>query len=347
MFSYRLDQFGSVDHLRRYEENVPAPARHQVLIKVHAVSLNYRDLAIALGTGTLQPEPGLIPLSDGAGEVVALGEDVSRFQPGDRVAGIFFPHWIGGVLTPQTARVAYGSREDGWLTQYKVVDEQALVALPDYLSYQQAATLPCAAVTAWNSLTTSRVLQAGETVLTQGTGGVALFSVQFAKLMGLKVIALTSGADKAELLSSLGADHVINYRQVPEWHTEVRRLTGGEGVQRVVEVGGPGTLYNSMRSCAMGAEIAMLGFVAQGETPIDFMTLFKSGATLRPFSVGSRDNFEQMNRALTSSQLQPVISQVFSFEQTAEAWRFFAQRRQVGKVVISLDAHHAGADAGI
>lgn len=337
MKSYRLQEFGSLAHLQQVEEPMPKAGRGQVVVKVMATSLNYRDLAILHQTGTLSPLAGLIPLSDGAGEVIELGEKASLFNIGSRVAGSFFPYWIAGDITEEASRGAYGSRSDGWLTQYKVVDESALVAIPDYLSYEQAATLPCAAVTAWNSLMKPKPIRPGETVLVQGTGGVAVFALQLAKRMGARVIALTSSSQKAETLQALGADEVINYLDVPDWHVRVRELTAGKGVERIVEIGGPGTLQNSILSCAAGGEISLLGFVAQSSEPVDFMTLFKSAATIRSFSVGSREDFIQMNRAVELHQLKPVISRVFPFEQAKEAWAYFERRKQVGKVVI---AHH-------
>ncbi|MFG1173391.1 NAD(P)-dependent alcohol dehydrogenase [Erwiniaceae bacterium CAU 1747] len=336
MYSYRLNDFGSIDHLQHVEEPRPRPGRKQVLIRVAAVSLNYRDLAILQGKSTLSPQAGLIPLSDGVGYVVECGEEATRFSCGARVAGIFFPQWTGGSLTPDNSGGAWGSRADGWLTEFKVIDEASLVSVPAYLSDEQAATLPCAAVTAWNSLMQSRTLQPGETVLTQGTGGVALFAVQFARMMGLKIIALTSSEEKATLLRELGATHIVNYRQFPDWHQQVRALTHGVGVQRVVEIGGPGTLQNSLKSTAFGGEIALLGFVAAGDKSVDFMTLFTSGATVRPFSVGSREDFERMNLALTQSQLRPVIDRVFAFSATREAWCYFERQQHCGKVVITM-----------
>ncbi len=343
MYSYRLNDFGSIDQLQRVEEPRPRPRRRQVLIRVAAVSLNYRDLAILHGKSTLSPQAGLIPLSDGVGYIVECGEEATRFTCGDRVAGIFFPQWLGGRLTPGNSGGAWGSRADGWLTEYKVIDEASLVAVPAYLSDEQAATLPCAAVTAWNSLVQSRPLQPGETVLTQGTGGVALFAVQFARLMGLKIIALTSSEEKAARLRELGATHTINYRQHPDWHQQVNALTDGVGVQRVVEIGGPGTLKNSLKSTASGGEIALLGFVAAGEQTVDFMTLFTRGATVRPFSVGSREDFEHMNLALAQSELQPVIDRVYAFSETLEAWRYFDSQQHCGKVVIRMETEEPAA----
>lgn len=337
MQSYRLERFGSLEGLKRVEEQQPVAEHNQVLIKVRACSLNYRDLAILHGTGTLTPRAGLIPLSDGVGEVIATGSAVSRFKTGDRVAGTFFPYWFGGTRDTAAERGAYGTQADGWLTTYKVVDEEALVPIPDYLSWEQAATLPCAAVTAWNSLQQSRPLKPGETVLTQGTGGVALFAVQFAKIMGVRVIALTSNDAKAKRLTALGADHVINYNQYPEWSRRVRELTDNNGVARVVEIGGPGTILQSLLSTASAGEIALVGFVANGSPAVDFMTLFKSGANVRPLNVGSREDFIAMNNALELNQLQPVVDKVFAFEDAIDAWRYFDRRQQIGKVVIAIN----------
>lgn len=336
MQSFRLKQLGSLDYLQAVKEQIPEPAANEVLVKIRACSLNYRDLSMLYGTGTLTPKNGLIPLSDGAGEVVKLGASVSRFKVNDRVAGTFFPHWQAGRLTADTGRGAYGLAQDGWLTEYKVVNQEALVKLPDSLSFAEGSTLPCAAVTAWNSLTQSRPLQPGESVLIQGTGGVSLFALQFAKTMGLQVISLTSTAEKASLLNDLGADHIVNYKENPEWHRQVREITGGEGVERIVEVGGPGTFENSLKSVRLGGEIALIGFASQSQSPIYFMQLFKAGATIRPLSVGSREDFENMNRALSFKPIKPVISQTFDFDDSVSAWKYLEQKNHVGKVVILL-----------
>ncbi len=335
MQSYRFKQFGNPDGLELHQEDMPVPQAREVLVRVRATSLNYRDLAIMNGQYTLPSEPGHIPLSDAAGEVVQVGDRVERFKVGDRVVNTFMPRWFGGAFQAQARDELYGSDRDGWLTEYKVVSEESLVSLPDYLSFEQGATLPCAAVTAWAALNGDRPIKAGETVLTLGTGGVSLFAIQLAKAMGARVIATTSSEAKAERLKALGADEVINYVQHPEWSKEVQRLTSGQGVNRVVEVGGPGTLNQSIRSIGIGGELALIGFVAQDGLAIDFFSLFKSAARFRVISVGSREDFEQMNRVLVQHKIMPVIDSVFSFTDSKRAWQHFDSRLHVGKVVIS------------
>ena len=335
MQSYRFKQFGNPDGLELHQEDMPVPQAREVLVRVRATSLNYRDLAIMNGQYTLPSEPGHIPLSDAAGEVVQVGERVERFKVGDRVVNTFMPRWFGGAFQAQARDELYGSDRDGWLTEYKVVSEESLVSLPDYLSFEQGATLPCAAVTAWAALNGDRPIKAGETVLTLGTGGVSLFAIQLAKAMGARVIATTSSEAKAERLKALGADEVINYVQHPEWSKEVQRLTSGQGVNRVVEVGGPGTLNQSIRSIGIGGELALIGFVAQDGLAIDFFSLFKSAARFRVISVGSREDFDQMNRVLVQHKIMPVIDSVFSFTDAKRAWQHFDSRLHVGKVVIS------------
>ncbi|GKX51578.1 zinc-dependent alcohol dehydrogenase family protein [Budvicia aquatica] len=335
MQSYRFKQFGNPDGLELHQEDMPVPQAREVLVRVRATSLNYRDLAIMNGQYTLPSEPGHIPLSDAAGEVVQVGDRVERFKVGDRVVNTFMPRWFGGAFQAQARDELYGSDRDGWLTEYKVVSEESLVSLPDYLSFEQGATLPCAAVTAWAALNGDRPIKAGETVLTLGTGGVSLFAIQLAKAMGARVIATTSSEAKAERLKALGADEVINYVQHPEWSKEVQRLTSGQGVNRVVEVGGPGTLNQSIRSIGIGGELALIGFVAQDGLAIDFFSLFKSAARFRVISVGSREDFDQMNRVLVQHKIMPVIDSVFSFTDSKRAWQHFDSRLHVGKVVIS------------
>ena len=216
-----------------------------------------------------------------------------------------------------------------------MVSEESLLALPDYLSFEQGATLPCAAVTAWSALNGDRPVKAGETVLTLGSGGVSLFAIQLAKAMGARVIATTSSETKAAQLKALGADEVINYAQHPDWSHEVLRLTAGLGVNRVVEVGGPGTLNQSISSICIGGELALIGFVAHDTVAIDFFSLFNSSARFRVINVGSREDFEQMNRVLVQHQIIPVIDSAFAFADAKQAWRHFDSRQHVGKIVIS------------
>ncbi|MHB9119184.1 MAG: zinc-dependent alcohol dehydrogenase family protein [Burkholderiales bacterium] len=332
MPAYRLERFGDLDSLALHAENPRSIGPGEVLVQVRATSLNFRDLALLHGQYPMSCRPNLIPLSDAAGEVISVGEEVTCFKPGDRVANSFFPRWFGGRFPLSSATEQYGSDQDGWLTDHKVISAEALVAIPPHLSFEEAATLPCAAVTAWTALAG---ITAGDTVLTQGSGGVSLFALQLAKLLGARVVATTSGPEKAERLSALAADEVIDYTAFPDWSARVRELTDGRGIDRIIEVGGPGTLAQSIRAVAVGGEIAMIGFLAAGEPSIDFSSLFLSGATLRRIAVGSRADFEAMNRAIIQHRLRPVIDRVFPFDQAGEAWRHFDSRRNFGKVVIA------------
>ena len=248
MEAYELHNQPGLDALTRVERPQPQPNATQVLVKIHAASLNYRDLLVAKGTYGSQKFKPIIPLSDGAGEVVAVGEWVTRFQVGDRVAGIFMQNYIAGELTPDKSHSALGGSIDGVLAEFVVLNEQGLVLIPDHLSYEEAATLPCAAVTAWNALMVEGQLKAGETVLLLGTGGVSLFALQFAKAAGARVILTSSSDAKLERATQLGADVGINYTEIPNWEEKVLALTEHRGVDHVIEVGGSTTLTKSLRA---------------------------------------------------------------------------------------------------
>ncbi|ABE37126.1 zinc-binding dehydrogenase family protein [Paraburkholderia xenovorans LB400] len=332
---YRFDQAGSLDHLTLHDEPTPEPQRGEVLIRVRASSLNYRDIAMVHGTYLRAQRAGLIPLSDAAGEIVAVGEDVVDFKVGERVINTFHPRWYGGNPPPTLGSEGYGSHRDGWLSEYKVVSQEAIVAAPPGLSFEEAATLPCAALTAWTSLSGLRPLRPGQTVLTQGSGGVSVFAVQLAKLLGARVIATTSSAEKAARLKALGADEVINYVETPAWGERVRELTEGRGVDRVLEVGGPGTLEQSIKAVASRGEVALIGFLASGDSGVGFNDLFRSGGVFYRISVGDRSGLLELVRAVTSSGLKPVIDTVFPFERALDAWHHFDDRAFFGKVVIS------------
>jgi NADPH:quinone reductase-like Zn-dependent oxidoreductase len=312
----------------------PQPAWGQVLVRVRAVSLNYRDIMVASGK-----YPGLnlplIPLSDGAGEVVALGEGVTRVQVGDRVAGIFFQDWIAGKLTRQKINSAMGGSIDGMLAEYVVLNQEGLVHLPEHLSYVQGATLPCAAVTAWQALVQRGQLTAGETILLLGTGGVSIFALQFAKVLGAKVI-ITSGSDEKLLRAKqLGADETINYREFPDWDKEVYLLTEKEGVDQVVEVGGAGTLERSLRSTAIGGRISLIGVLA-GAGEFNHAQILRKSIDVQGIYVGSREMFEAMNRAISLHQIQPVVDRVFPLAATLEAYQYLQGSSHFGKVAIEL-----------
>src|ERR1700692_672056 len=266
---YQLDRPGSLDGLVLAERDIPSPAAGEVLVRVRASSINVRDLMIINGEFPMPVPPGRVPLSDGAGEVVAVGAGVTRFKVGDRVINSFFPNWFGGTFNAMP--VQYVVDCDGWLTEYKAVSAEALVAMPGYLTFEQAATLPCVAVTAWSALSGVR---AGKIVLTQGAGGVSLFAVQLAKALGARVIATSSDPENAARLRELGVGEVIDTRDSPDWGDKVRELTGGRGVDRVVEVGGPGTLAQSVKAIAYGGQVSLVGALAGMAGGIDVITTF-------------------------------------------------------------------------
>ena len=334
MRAYQLLQGTSIDGLVKTDLPMPKPGPGQVLVKVAACSLNFRDLAIALGTYRMPVKPNLIPLSDGAGEVVEIGAGVTRVKVGDRVAGCFFQRWIAGPMTADTHASALGGGIDGMLVEYVVLEEHGVVKVPTHLSYQEAATLPCAAVTAWHALAEHARIVAGETVLVQGTGGVSIFALQFARLMGARVIATSSSEQKLARAKELGAAHGVNYKTTPEWDKAVVAWSGG-GVDHVVEVGGPGTLAQSLRAIRIGGKITLIG-VLSGAAEINPMLIFARRANLQGISVGSMQMFEAMNRAIAVSGLKPVIDKVFGFDDAPAAYRHLQSARHFGKVVISV-----------
>jgi len=330
MRAYQLDRLGSLDGLVLVERDIPSPGAGEVLVQVRASSLNFRDMIILDGWYPAPVPPGRVPLSDAAGDVVAVGPGVTRFKTGDRVINSFFPNWFGGSFNAMPE--AYVVDRDGWLTEYKVISVEALVSMPEHLTFEEAATLPCAAVTAWSALSG---VKAGETVLTQGMGGVSVFAVQLAKAFGARVIATTSSPEKALRLRELGADEVIDYRTSLDWADQVRALTGGRGVDRVVEVGGPDTLARSVKAVAYGGQISLVGVLAGAEGCVDFMTMFLSQATFQPIVVGSRRDLEDLCRTMEQHQIRPVIDSVFSFDEAKAGWSHYADRKVTGKVVIS------------
>ncbi len=332
---YRLPTHTGIDDLALVEAPDPRPGRGQVLVRMRAASLNFRDLSVASGKYMLSKlPPDLVPLSDGAGEVVELGEGVSRVKLGDRVAGIFMQSWLAGELEPQQRNTALGGAIDGVLAEHVVFDAEGLVHIPAHLSFEQAATLPCAAVTAWNALYGLQPLQPGQTVLVLGTGGVSVFALQFAHAAGARVIATSSSDQKLERARALGASDGVNYKATPEWQDAVRQLTDGRGVDHVVEVGGPGTIARSLGATRGGGVVTLIGVLTRGQ--IDPLVIFGSGAVVRPIYVGSRQMFEAMNRAIALHRIEPVIDRVFPFEEAREAYRHLKGATHVGKVVIAI-----------
>ncbi|MET0272210.1 MAG: NAD(P)-dependent alcohol dehydrogenase [Phenylobacterium sp.] len=336
MKAYRFDSFENLDALRVREEADPAPQRGEVLVRVRAVSLNFRDIAMLRGRYPRKCVPGLIPTSDAAGEIVAVGEGVESFQVGDRVMGAFHPRWFGGEMPSTIAKDSYGAESDGWLCKLKAVSQEAIVPLPAALSYEEASTLPCAGLTAWTALTGPVPIRAGHTVLVQGSGGVSVFALQLARAVGATVIATTSSAAKAAQLKALGAAEVVNYAEDAEWGRSVRALTGGRGVDRVVEVGGPGTIGQSLRAVALGGEIASIGFLSTENPGIDFFELKRSGANFRNITVGDRAALLELSRAVAASGLRPIIDRVFAFDEAREAFSHMERGAHLGKIVIRV-----------
>lgn len=326
---YRIDEFGSLDGLRMRKENAPEVGPGQVLVRVRASSLNFRDLLIVQGLLPYGPVAGRVPNSDGAGEIEAVGERVRRFKVGDRVINTFFPNWFGGRKPRH--REQYMVEHDGWLTEYQVASAEALSLLPDHLSFEEASTLPCAAVTAWSALSG---VGPGDTVVTLGTGGVSIFAIQLAKILGARVIATTSTNDKFDKLRQIGADELINYKETPEWGQAVRDLTGGAGADRIVEVGGPATIAQSVHAVTDGGQVSLVGALGNMGGEIGVMKLFFSQATYRAIGVGSRGDLEEMNRAISLHKLHPVIDRVFDFGEARAAYEHLASRNVFGKVVI-------------
>jgi len=336
---YRLPKFESIDDLTLVEAEAPRPARRQVVVRMRAASLNFRDLMVVSGRYGRGPvRPGLVPVSDGAGEVAAVGPDVTRVKPGDRVAGIFMQRWLGGEIDAASSASALGGGIDGILAEQVLFEEDGLVHLPPHLSFEEGATLPCAALTAWNALTGLKPVQPGQTVLTLGTGGVSIFALQFAHAAGARIIATSSSDAKLGKAKGLGASDGINYKSVPEWQQNVRELTQGRGVDHVVEVGGAGTLPRSIQSTRLGGLVHIIGGVSGrgsgGEiTP---STIIQHNVTLRGVYVGSREQFEAMNRAIALHNLRPVIDRVFPFTDAKAAYRHLQSQTHVGKVVIAI-----------
>lgn len=317
-----------IDGLARAERPDPSPGPYEVLVRMRAASLNYRDLAVVSGKYFAGPvERNTIPLSDGAGQVEAVGERVRDFAVGDRVVATFTQGRPAGAL---------GHPLDGVLTELAVFDEQGLLPIPGDLSFEEAATLPCAGVTAWNALTEGKRVRPGDTVLTLGTGGVSLFAVQLAKAAGAHVIITSSSDEKLERAKALGADELINYKTREDWDQAVMELTGGAGADHVIELGGAGTLPQSYRAVAQSGEISLIGVLTPPAGHLSPHPLMFKGATLRGIFVGGRELFVGLNKAVAVNGIRPVIDSVFEFDAAPEAFRYLQAAKHVGKVVIKI-----------
>ena len=314
------------------ERDVPEPGPGEVLVRMRGWSVNFRDLMIAGGQYPKPLKPDVLALSDGAGEVVALGSDVTRWAVGDRVAATYFPRWLSGPGTPEVTADDLGGTLDGVLAEYLTFTEDALVSVPAHLDFAEAATLPSAGITAWRAVVADGGLVPGQTVLTLGSGGVSTFALQFAALGGARVIATSGSDEKLERLTALGAADTINYRTTPEWGAEVVSRTAG-GVDHVVDVGGAGTIGQSIAAARMGGQVSVVGVLTHGAGLDPVMVLLKQ-LTLRGLTNAGRDTFEEMNRAIGQHGLRPVIDRRFGFDEVVQAYKHLESGAHVGKVVL-------------
>ncbi|MBL8792942.1 MAG: NAD(P)-dependent alcohol dehydrogenase [Planctomycetia bacterium] len=333
MKAHELQGGFGIENLKPAERPEPKPAAGQVLLTMRAWSLNFRDLMMVKGQYNPKLRLPFLPLSDGVGEVMAVGEGVTRVKIGDRVAGIFMQKWLEGEPSDSKAKSALGGAIPGLLAEQVVLEQDGVVHVPAHLTDEEAATLPCAAVTAWHAVVTAGGIKAGDTVLTQGTGGVSLFAVQFARLLGAHVIATSSSDAKLARVRALGAAEGVNYKTTPEWGKRVRELTDGIGVDHVVEVGGAGTLGESLTAVRMGGRISLIG-VLSGVGQMNPLPILMKNVCVQGIFVGSRSMFEDMNKAIALHRLQPVVDRVFGFDEVQAALRHMESGAHFGKIVV-------------
>ncbi len=335
MKAYEIQEFG-IDKLSLVEREEPKPEANEVKVKFHAASLNYRDLMLIKGLYNPNQKLPLVPFSDGAGEVVEVGEEVTKFKTGDRVMPIFMQGWQDGAIEYKKAKTTLGGDLDGVLREFGTFSEEGLVCIPDHLSYEEASTLPCAGLTAFNALYESGGLRPDETVLLQGTGGVSIFALQFASVLGCRVIITSSSDEKLEKAKKLNATDLINYKQTEDWDRKVLELTDKRGVDHIVEVGGAGTLAKSMKAIKMGGHIAVMGVLA-GEGDFNHIPIFMKSLRLHGIFVGSRQMFEAMNQMLCQHEyLKPVIDKTFAFDEVKEALKYMESGEHFGKIVVRI-----------
>ena len=333
---FEIEAFG-LDHLKRAERLAPEPGADEVMIRLRAASLNYRDLLMVQGKYNPRMALPRVPLSDGAGEVISVGAEVTVWKPGDRVVVPFMPGWLDGELSPAKSASALGGDVDGLLREFATVRADALLPLPPHLGFEQAATLPCAAVTAWNGLFVSGDLKPGQTLLLQGTGGVSLFGLQFGRMAGATSILISSSDAKLKRARAMGAHHTINYRTEPEWEKRVLEITEGRGVDLTLEVGGAGTLSKTLRATGCAGHVSLIGVLSGIGGDIQIGNILHKALTVRGIYVGSRAMFQAMNDAITKHRLEPVIDRVFSFDESPDAFRHLESAQHFGKIVIRID----------
>jgi len=334
---YEIREFG-VDKLSLADRPAPAPESGEVLVKFHAASLNYRDIMIVSGSYNPKMKLPTIPISDGAGEITAVGDGVTKWKVGDRVMPIFAQRWFDGDSSEEKRKTSLGASPDwdGVLREFGTFSQESVVAIPEDLSYEEAATLPCAGITAWNAIAVSGRLKPGDSVLTLGTGGVSIFAIQFAKLFGARVISTSGSAEKiGKLNTDLGVAETVNYREREAWDKAVLEIVGKPGVDHVVEVGGAGTLNKSINAVRIGGHIGLIGALtgAAGFSPT---AVFMKSIRLQGIYTGSRAMFEDMNKAITVNKLKPVIDRVFEFDEIGEALKYMESGSHFGKIVVRI-----------
>jgi NADPH:quinone reductase-like Zn-dependent oxidoreductase len=335
MKAFEIREFG-IDRLEDVERTRPEPGLREVLVRLKAASLNHRDLMVIKGTYNTKLKRPMVPLSDGAGVVEEAGPGATRFKKGDRVAACFMQTWIDGPPRHEYGASALGGSLDGMLREFAMFSEEGLVAVPDALTDEEAAALPCAAVTAWHALFEDIAPLPGEAVLLQGTGGVSIFALQFAKAAGLQTIITSSSDEKLARAKELGADEAINYKRTPNWEEEARKLTGGVGVDRIIEVGGSGTMPRSLRAIRTNGIIRVIGALSGGEPSVSPVGILMNSVRLHGVYVGSRAMFERMNRAIEQHAIQPVIDRVFPWIEIREALRYMESGQHFGKICLKF-----------
>jgi NADPH:quinone reductase-like Zn-dependent oxidoreductase len=334
MKAYELQNSFGLDSLKITDRPEPTPGPGQVLLDMRAWSLNFRDLMVVKGTYNPRLALPFVPFSDGVGAVAAVGPDVTRVKVGERVAGIFIQDWLSGDPQESHRNSSLGGGGTGMLAEQVVLSADGVVPVPAHLTDEEAATLPCAAVTAWNALMESNQLRPGETVLVQGTGGVSLFALQFARLAGARVIATSSSDEKLQRVRQLGATETINYKTTPEWGKKARDLTAKLGVDHIVEVGGAGTLAQSLTAVRQGGTIAVIGVLSGGASELSIVPILMKTVRLHGIYVGSRDMFEAMNRAIELHQMRPVVDKVFGFDEVSQALKHMESGEHFGKICV-------------
>jgi NADPH:quinone reductase-like Zn-dependent oxidoreductase len=337
MRSYQVMNSNGIDAIEQIVRDIPIPKDDEILVKMKACSLNYRDILITLGGYVRNEIRPIIPLSDGAGEVVGVGSSVKKFKVGDRVIGNFFQSWETGKINDDGLNSAMGGSIDGVLSDYFILRENCSVKIPSYLSYSEAATLPCAATTAWHSLVSVGEIKANDTILLLGTGGVSIFGLQIAKAMGATTIITSSSDEKLSRAKALGADHVINYKTHPNWEEEVLKITDGKGVDNVLEVGGAGTFEKSSACVKPNGTVSVIGILTGLESPsMSLMTIFNL-LRVQGIYVGSTEMLKELITAMEVHQIHPQVDKTFSFSQAKDAYHWMAQAKHFGKVVIEND----------